>query len=337
MTQIRSNLGIMRGATGKVWIVVLATLANAAGPASSQQYPNAPVRIVSGLQTGSSGDTVGRMIAQKLTERLAQPFIFESRPGAGGVLATQAVRSATPDGYTLLFISSGALVTAPYLIKNIDFDAVKDFTPISLAISVPSFLAINASLPINSVGDLIRYAKANPGKLTYGSMGRGSVFHMIGEALKLATEIDMLHVPYSGANSATVVTDLMTNRVQVYFPSYTTIQPALGSGKVRLVAIFDSKRSKLFPDMPTVNETLPNNVIIPSWFALLGPAEMPREVAALLQKEVKLALEQPNIAAKLDELGITAVGSDANGLNEAIQTGLVEVGALAKSLSIEPN
>jgi tripartite-type tricarboxylate transporter receptor subunit TctC len=127
---------------------------------------------------------------------------------------------------------------------------------------------------------------------------------MIGEAMKLATGIDMPHVPYSGANSATVVTDLMTNRVQVYFPSYTTIQPALGSGKVRLVAIFDSKRSKLFPDMPTVNETLPNNVILPSWFALLGPAGMPREAAALLQKEVKLALEQPNIAASWMSWGL---------------------------------
>ena len=308
-----------------------------ASPVRSEPYPTGPVRVVSGMQTGTSGDIVGRMIAQSLTERLAQPFVFEARTGAGGLLAAQAVRTAPPDGYTLLFISSSTLVTAPFLIKNVNFDAVKDFTPVSLVISTPSFLAVNSSLPINSVGDLISYAKAHPGKLAYGSNGRGSVFHMIGEAFKQATGIDMLHVPYSGANSATVVTDLMTNRVQVYFPSYTTVQPALGSGNVGLVAVFDSKRSKLFPDMPTVNETLPNNVIVPSWFALLGPAGMPPDVAKLLENEVKLALQRPGIAAKLDELGITAVGSDPDELKTAIQTGAAEIGALTKSLGIEPN
>jgi tripartite-type tricarboxylate transporter receptor subunit TctC len=327
----------MRRITARVCLFVIATLAIAVGAARSQPYPSGPVRVISGLQTGGVGDIIGRMIAQRLAERLAHPFVFEARTGAGGVLAAQTVRVASPDGHSLLFISSGTFVTAPYLIKNFDLNGIRDFTPISLLISVPSFLAINASLPINSVADLISYAKANPGQLAYGSVGRGSAFHMIGEALKLATGIDMLHVPYAAASSGTVASDLMTNRIQVYFPSYTTIQPALGSGNVKLVGVFDQKRSKLFPDMPTINETLPNNILIPSWFALFGPAGMPDSVVELLQKEVKLALEQPKITAMMDQLGITAVGSSGSELKEAIQAGLVEIGALAKILAIEPN
>jgi tripartite-type tricarboxylate transporter receptor subunit TctC len=319
--------------------LLLAALALMTAPlaAPAQTYPERAIRIVSGTQTGTSGDLAGRLLAVKLTAALGQPVVFESRPGANGALAANYVKSLPPDGYGILFLASSTIITGPLMVKNVGFEALRDFTPISLAVAVPSYLLVNASLPVDSVSSLIDHAKRNPGKLAYGSVGRGSAFHLIGESFKLATGIDMLHVPYTGANNANIIGDLLNNRIQVYFPAYPAVLSALPTGQVKLLAVFQTARVKQLPQLPTVNETLPDNKIVPSWFGFMGPAGLPQPIAARLQEEIRKSLADPEVTSKLEEVGIIPVGSTAAEMAEAIRAGTDDMGKLVKELGIEPN
>ena len=319
--------------------LLLAALALMAAPlpAPAQTYPERAIRIVSGTQTGTSGDLAGRLLAVRLTAALGQPVVFESRPGANGALAANYVKSLPPDGYGILFLASSTIITGPLMVKNVGFEALRDFTPISLAVAVPSYLVVNSSLPVDNVSSLIDYAKRNPGKLAYGSVGRGSAFHLIGESFKLATGIDMLHVPYTGANNANIIGDLLNNRIQVYFPAYPAVLSALPTGQVKLLAVFRTARVKHLPELPTVNETLPNNKIVPSWFGFMGPAGLPQPIAARLQEEIRKVLADPEVTSKLEEVGIIPVGSTAAEMADAIRTGTDDMSKLVKELGIEPN
>jgi tripartite-type tricarboxylate transporter receptor subunit TctC len=317
--------------------LLLAALALMTAPlaAPAQTYPERAIRIVSGTQTGTSGDLAGRLLAVKLTAALGQPVVFESRPGANGALAANYVKSLPPDGYGILFLASSTIITGPLMVKNVGFEALRDFTPISLAVAV--YLLVNSSLPVDNVSSLIDHAKRNPGKLAYGSVGRGSAFHLIGESFKLATGIDMLHVPYTGANNANIIGDLLNNRIQVYFPAYPAVLSALPTGQVKLLAVFQSARVKQLPHLPTVNETLPNNKIVPSWFGFMAPAGLPQPMAARLQEEIRKVLADPEVTSKLEEVGIIPVGSTATEMADAIRTGTDDMSKLVKELGIEPN
>ena len=318
--------------------LLLAALALMTAPlaAPAQTYPDRAIRIVSGTQTGSSGDLAGRLLAVKLTAVFGQSVVFESRPGANGALAANYVKSLPPDGYGILFLASSTIISGPLMVKNVGFEALRDFTPISLAVAVPSYLVVNSSLAVDNVSSLIDYAKRNPGKLAYGSVGRGSAFHLIGESFKLATGIDMLHVPYTGANNANIIGDLLNNRIQVYFPAYPAVLSALPTGQVKLLAVFQTARVKQLPQLPTVNETLPNNKIVPSWFGFMGPAGLPQPIATRLQEEIRKALADPEVTSKLEEVGIIPVGSTSSEMAEAIRAGTDDMSKLVKELGIEP-
>lgn len=318
--------------------LLLAALALMTAPlaAPAQTYPDRAIRIVSGTQTGSSGDLAGRLLAVKLTAVFGQSVVFESRPGANGALAANYVKSLPPDGYGILFLASSTIISGPLMVKNVGFEALRDFTPISLAVAVPSYLVVNSSLAVDNVSSLIDYAKRNPGKLAYGSVGRGSAFHLIGKSFKLATGIDMLHVPYTGANNANIIGDLLNNRIQVYFPAYPAVLSALPTGQVKLLAVFQTARVKQLPQLPTVNETLPNNKIVPSWFGFMGPAGLPQPIATRLQEEIRKALADPEVTSKLEEVGIIPVGSTSSEMAEAIRAGTDDMSKLVKELGIEP-
>jgi tripartite-type tricarboxylate transporter receptor subunit TctC len=313
-----------------VWLALLAC-------AGAQSYPDKPIRVISGPQIGTSGDIVGRLLAAKLTAAMGQPVVFESRPGANGALAANYVKSLSADGYNILFVSSSTVVTGPLLVKNVGFDPLSDFTPITIAAAVPSYLVVNEAVPVDTVPSLIQFAKQNPGKLAYGSVGRGSAFHLIGESLKLAGGIDMLHVPYSGANNANIVGDLLNNRIQVYFPAYPTVLSAKPTGKIKLLAVFQRERVPQLPDLPTVNETVPNNQIVPSWFGFMGPAHLPQSIVMRWQSEVQQALGDPEVSAKLQEIGIIPVGNSASQMANALRTETQDVDRLMKELGVEPN
>ena len=302
----------------------------------AQSYPDKPIRIVTGTQTGTSGDLAGRLLAQKLTAQMGQPVVFESRPGANGQIAANYVKTQEPDGYTILYVASSTVVTGPLMSKSTGFDTFKDFTPISNAVGAPLYLVANSELGVDTTAGLVDYAKKNPGRLNYGSVGRGSVFHFQGEAMKVAAGIDMLHVPYTGANNANIIADLLANRVQVYFPAYPATLAALPTGKIKLLGVFYDERTKQRPDLPTVKEALPNLTTVPSWFGFMGPAGLPAPIVARLETEVRKALEDPEISKKLEEVGIIPIGSTGAEMASRLRSQTDELTRLAKQVGIQP-
>ena len=316
--------------------VTAALLATIIG-AQAQAYPDKTIHIVSGTQVGTSGDLAGRMLAQKLTAQLGQPVVFESKPGANGQIAANYLKTLPPDGYNILYAASSTLITGPLMNRNVGFDTFSDFTPVSIAVGAPLYLVANSELGVDTIAGLIDYAKKNPGKLNYGSVGRGSVFHFQGEAMKVAAGIDMLHVPYTGANNANIIGDLLANRVQVYFPAYPATLAALPTGKIKLLGVFLDQRTAQRPDLPTVKEVLPSLVTVPSWFGFLGPTGLPAPVVGRLQHEVQQALQDAEISKKLGEVGIIPVGSTAPEMATLMRKYTDDLSRLAKQAAIEPN
>jgi len=320
----------------RVVVAALASLAAAFG-AQAQTYPDRTIRIITGTQTGTSGDLAGRLLAQKLTAQMGQPVVFESRPGANGQIAANYVKTLPPDGYNILYVASSTVVTGPLMSKTVGFDTFKDFAPITNGIGAPLYLVAHSDLGVDSVAGLVEHAKKNPGKLNYGSVGRGSVFHFQGEAMKVAAGIDMLHVPYTGANNANIVGDLLANRVQVYFPAYPATLSMLPTGKVKLLGVFYDQRVKQRPELPIVKEALPNLITVPSWFGFMAPAGLPAPIAARLQAEVSKALADSELSGKLDEVGIVPIGNSTAEFAATLRRQADELAALAKQIGIEPN
>jgi tripartite-type tricarboxylate transporter receptor subunit TctC len=317
-------------------MIIAATIVlSAPRSGQSQEYPDRSVRILTGLLVGTSGDVAGRMLANKLTTQMRQTFVFENRPGANGQVAARAFRQSPPDGYNLFFTASSTMVTTPLINASVGFDVFKDFSPITQVVAAPLFLLVNSQLGISTVEELIQYAKKNPGKLNYGSVGRGSVFHFQGEAMKVAAGIDMVHVPYS-ANMSQIMTDLMENRLQVFFPAYPAVPAALATVKVKLVSVFADRRLQLHPDLPAVREAIPRLTIVPSWFGLFGPNGLNTTLAARIGAEVRTAVEDPEIARRLNEIGMIPLASTPTEMEQQLIRQIREMKQLADKVGIQP-
>jgi len=312
----------------------LAALLLAAAPACAQTWPSRPILIVSTASPASSGDVALRLMAAKMTASLGQPVVVELKTAARGAQAAQALAKAGADGYTLTYGTSGTYVNARFLFKNLAFDVLRDFVPISLAVSSPSYVVVNASVPVNSLQELIDYAKRNPGRLEYASTGSGSVFHLTGESLKLYAGIDLLHVPYAQANFSQMINDWVTGRVALWFPTYAFLAPNLP--KVRPLAIVDTKRSARMPDVPTVAEILPGFQGFPAWWAFFGPAGLPPSLAERLSAEVRAALAAQEVQARLGDLGLSTIASSPQELDAHLRREIDAVGKLVKSIGLEP-
>ena len=299
-----------------------------------QVFPAKPILVVSTASPGSSGDAALRLMAAKMTASLGQPVVVELKTAARGAQAAQALARAGPDGYTITYGTSGTYVNARFLFKNLAFDVLKDFAPISLAISSPSYVAVNASVPVNSLQELIDYAKRNPGKLEYASTGVGSVFHLTGESLKLYARIDLLHVPYAQANFSQMINDWAAGRIALWFPTYAFLAPNMP--KVRPLAIVDTHRSSRLPDVPTVAEILPGFQGFPAWWAFFGPAGLPAPIADRLSEEVRAALRTPDVQAKLNDLGLTTLASTPDELAAHLRREIEAVGKLTKAIGLKP-
>lgn len=287
----------------------------------AQSYPTKPVRLIVGFAPGGSTDVTARLIGQALSERLKQPFIIENRPGAGGNIAAEAVARAEPDGYTLFFASSGTVVTNPSLYKNIPFDTLKDFAPISQTAFIPNLLVVGPSVPVNSVPELIAYAKANPGKLSYGSAGNGTSQHLSAELFKSLAKVDMVHVAYRGGAPAT--NDLIGGQIQVVFAPLVEVLPFVEAGKLKALGITTKKRSPALPDVPAISETLPDFEVA-LWNGLLAPAGTPDAVIDRLHQETIAALASPDVKAKLATQGSEAAGSTPQEMRTFIASELVK-------------
>src|SRR4029077_12390882 len=269
-----------------------------------QGYPAKPILVVSTASPGSSGDAALRLTAAKMSASLGQPVVVELKTAARGAQAAQALARAGADGYTITYGTSGTYVNARLLFQNLAFDVLKDFAPISLAVGSPSYVVVNASVPVNSLKELIDYAKRNPGKLEYASTGIGSVFHLTGESLKLYAGIDLLHVPYAQANFSQMINDGASGRVALWFPTCAFLAPNMVN-KVKPLAIVDTRRSARLPDLPTVAEVVPGFQGFPAWWAFFGPAGLPPAIAEHLSAEVRAALKAPDVQPKLSDLGLS--------------------------------
>jgi tripartite-type tricarboxylate transporter receptor subunit TctC len=286
--------------------LLLALLAvAAAAPASAQAWPDRPVKFVMSAPAGSSIDVLGRMIADKLKDKLGQPVIVENKPAAGGTVAVEETAKAPADGYTMVLAFNGPLSITP-LLRKLPYDVQKDLAPVITTTSQPNVLAVNAQVPAKDVRELVAYAKANPGKLNYASVGPGSSSHLNGELLKSLAGIDIVHIPFNGSPPA--VTSTVQGETQMIFAVMQPLQPQIQSGKLRALAVTSAKRFPLLPDLPTIAESGYPAFESLAWNGVLVPAATPKAVVARLNAEIDAILKQPDVVQKLNALGFELVG-----------------------------
>jgi tripartite-type tricarboxylate transporter receptor subunit TctC len=292
----------MAARTGFLLAMASAALLAAAPaqPAAAQSpgaYPNRPVKLVVPFPPGGPLDIVGRTLAQKLTEAWGQSVVVDNRPGAGGNIGADAVAKSPPDGYTIVMGALSTHAVNPSLYAKMPYDAVKDFAPITLVAVTPNVLVVNASLPVGSAREFVAYAKANSGKLAFGSGSNGSAGHLAGELFKVETGIDVIHVPYKGGAPATQA--LLAGDTQFMFDNLANAMPQVRAGKLRALAVTTATRSKLAPELPTMAEAGLPGFDISTWFGLLAPAGTPRDVIARWNAEVTRILNSPDMRERL--------------------------------------
>ena len=301
-------------------------------PAMAQDYPSRPVTIVAGYTPGATSDLLARTVAERLNAIWGQPVIVDNRSGVAGNIAAAYVARAAGDGYTLMVGTDAMMTSNVFLYKNTPFDPVKDFAPITNAGANIICLAVHVELPVNSVAELIAYAKANPGKLLYGSSGIGSPHHLAGELLRQTTGIDIVHVPYRGGGAT--INDLLGGHIKVAFLSLSSAVPHLNSGKIRIVAVVEKGRYAAMPDIPTIGETVPG-FEMSSWVGFFAPAATPSPLLARLNDAMVDVLKIDGVKEKLAALGLAVAPSTPAELAAMVSQGLAVRGELVKAANIQ--
>jgi len=279
----------------KSTVLALAALAVMAAPAWGQtSYPNRAIRMVAPFAPGGASDFIARLLAPKLSERLGQTVVVDNRSGAGGTIGFEIVVRAAPDGYTLMIASSSYATNAA--VTKLAFDPIKDVTPISLVGVAPLVLVVHPSVAARSIGELVALAKAQPGRLKFGSSGTGGSPHLAGELLKAAAGINLLHVPYKGSGPALI--DTLSGQIDMTFISMLVVRAHINSGRLRLLGVGTPQRARALPDVPAIAETLPGFEST-SWYTVMGPARLPATLVARLNREVNALVKTPEVADRL--------------------------------------
>ncbi|MEJ8857628.1 tripartite tricarboxylate transporter substrate binding protein [Variovorax robiniae] len=318
---------------GRLWISALALLAACAFPAQAESYPDRPIKMVVPYAAGAAADQLARLLGERLNRSLGKPVIVDNRAGAGGTLGADIVAKAPPDGYTLVLGTDASQATNVYLSKKFPYEPAKSFTPVAPAAINHIVLIVNPELPVKSVAELIKYAKAHPKELSFGSSGAGSAHHLAGELLNEKAGIEMVHIPYKGG--APAMTDLLGGTLKVLFASMATAKPYIDSGRVRALAVVEQKRFHGLPDLPTVGETVPGYAIS-SWFAVFGPAGMQKPIVSQLNTAINQALTSPDLRESLEKFGMTATGGSPQELEAMLKSELATREKLVKAAGIEP-
>ena len=293
----RRRAVLVRAAGVAAGLVVALTTLVAPQPASAQAYPTKPVRMVVPFPPGGSLDIAGRLIAQKLSEAWGQTVVVENKPGAGGNIGADLVAKSPPDGYTILLGALSTHAVNPSLYKTMPYDAAKDFAPITLIAVTPNVLVVNASSPVNNVKEFIAYAKANPGKLSFGSGSNGSAGHLAGELFKVETGTDAVHIPFKGGAPATQA--LLAGDTQFMFDNLANAMAQVKAGKLKALAVTTAKRSPLVPDLPTMAEAGLPGFDISTWYGFFAPAGTPPAIVAKWNADVTKILNSPDVRAKI--------------------------------------
>jgi len=309
-----------------------AALVVVAAPALADNYPSRPVTIITPFAAGSVSDAAARLLAQALQDALGQTFVVENKAGAGGLISATAVARARPDGYTLMLATSSTHSAAPSLFKSVPYDPIRDFTPIARIGSFPSFIAVNPGLPIASMTELVAYARANPGKLSYGH--GNNTGHIAGETLKKRTGIDIVRVAYRSNPAA--VTDLIAGHIPMMIPDLGTGLPQVRTGKMRPLAVLTRERSPALPDVPTLHETVMPGLDLLAWTGLLAPANTPTDIVKILAGEVHKALSKPDIQKRFVDSGTELFWGGPEEFADYVRTELVKWTAIIKEAGIEP-
>ena len=296
------------------------------------QYPTKAVRVVIPFPPGGATDIIGRVVAQKMSERWKQPVVVENRPGAGGTIGSDLVAKSAPDGYTLLIATNSTHAVAAVL-GHPPYDPAKDFTPISLLAYSPNVLVVGADSGIGSLRELIAAAKASPGRLSYASSGNGTIIHLTGELFRSMAGLDLLHVPYKGTQLA--VPDVAAGRVTMIFDNIVSAQPHLKAGTVKALAVTTLAHSALAPELPTMAEAGLPGFESSAWFALFGPAGLPREVQSRAHAAALAAVTSGESRMRLIATGADPLGADAEQLAKVIRTDIDKWARVVKAGNIK--
>jgi tripartite-type tricarboxylate transporter receptor subunit TctC len=312
--------------------IAVCGLALVAAPATAQHYPARQVTIVVPFGPGSATDSTARVIAQNLQESLGQPFVIENKAGGGGLIAASSVARAAPDGYTLLVTTNTTHSAAQGLFKNVPYDPIKDFTPVARIGSFPTFIAVNIDLPVGTIGELVAYAKQNPGKLVYGH--GNSTGQIVGEALKHRTGANIVRVSYRSNPPA--VTDLIGGHIGMMVPDFGLGLPQVKAQKIRALAVPTRERNSQLPDVPTLNETVIPGFDLLSWVGLFAPANAPPQVVDLLARELQKMLARPELKARFIDAGAETFWSGPKEFDAYVRSELIKWTTVIREAGIEP-
>jgi tripartite-type tricarboxylate transporter receptor subunit TctC len=307
--------------------VLMALFLTRGESARAQTFPAKSVRLVVGFAVGGGTDTIARVIGKTLADTWPYALVVENRPGADGAIATELVAKSPPDGYTLVMVSNAHTIT-PFL-RNLAYDPVKDFAPVTLAASTPNLLLVHSTLPVKNVRELVALAKARPGQLTFGSSGAGTSPFLAMELFKSLTGANIVHVPYKGSSPAVI--DLVGGHIQLMFGAIPTVGLHVKSGRLRAIAISSPQRWPGFPDLPTVSESLPGFEAA-TWYGVLAPAGTPPAIVNKLQHDMAGALQQPDVRAFVTESGFEAIGNKPDEFAQVIQRDMQRWGNLIRAL-----
>jgi len=296
-----------------------------------QQYPSRPLKLIVPFPPAGATDIVGRIVAQKLSERLGQPVVVENRPGAGGSLGSDLAAKATPDGYTILMATSSTHSIGPVL-QKLPYDPIKDFAPITHVANVPNVLVVSPKLPAKNLAELVALARSQPGKLNYASAGVGSITQLNAELFKMIAKVDIVHVPYKGTQLS--IPDLANGSVSMLFDSLASAVPNIKSGNVRPLALNAPRRSALFPDLPTLAEAGMPEFDLYTWFGMFAPAGTPPEAVARIQREVVAGLKSPDVLERFAAVGAEPVGSTPAEFVERIRSDAAKWGEVIRAGNI---
>jgi tripartite-type tricarboxylate transporter receptor subunit TctC len=303
-----------------------------AAVAGAQSYPSKPVRFVSPYPPGGANDILARIIGQKLGENLGQQMVIENRGGATGNIGAEYVAKAAPDGYTILMGQASNLTINVSLMK-MPYDPIKDLAPVTLVATTPNLLVVHPSLPVKTVKDLVALARAKPGSINYASSGSGSAGHLAGELFNRVAHINMVHIPYKGA--APALTDVVAGQAQIYFTSPISAQPFVKGGRLRMVAVTSLKRSASMPEIPTVAESGYPDFDVVSWWGVLTPAAVPKDIIGKLHTEIVKVLALPEIKAKFADQGADVASNTPEQFAAYIKSEIAKWGKLIKELGVK--
>jgi len=326
--------GVGREAFMRVFGALAAALSVLLWPAlaGAQDFPNKPIRLIVPFPAGGPNDIIARVIGQRMSELIKQPVLIDNRGGQAGVLGTDAVAKANPDGYTIGITSASALVISPTM-EQVAYDVSRDFAPVTLVVTVPEMLVVASNVPAKNMAELVALAKAQPGKFNFASAGVGGLPHLAGELFKLTAKIDVVHVPYRGA--APAINDLLGQQVQMAFLDLPVLLPHIQAGSLRPIALGAPQRAPTAPDVPTTAEVGMPDLLIENWYGMIAPAKTPEQIVATLNRIANEAMADPGVKQRLADQGLTVAGDTPEHFRGFIETETAKWKKVIKDSSIE--